>query len=80
MTLSRRLFRLWLILAGLWVAYIVVRALLFVMWLAEGEPMLFPTHILMTTQWAVHWALIPPVVLLLGGCLVLWVCRHVRSL
>jgi hypothetical protein len=72
MALLRRLFRLWLIIAGVWVAYIVGRAL-FVMWLTEGD-------VITTMQWAVHWALIPPAGLLLGGWLISWVGRRFKSL
>jgi hypothetical protein len=72
MTLSRILFRLWVILAGLWLAYIVWRAL-FVIWLSEGE-------VITTIQWAMHWALIPPAGLLLGVWLISWIGRRFKSL
>jgi hypothetical protein len=78
MTLSLRLFRLWLILAGLWVAYIVSQAL-FLMWPTEREAIIKP-DIITAMQWAVHWALIPPVGLLLSGWLIFLVGRRLRSL
>jgi hypothetical protein len=80
MTLSRRLFRLWVILAGLWVAYIGYRSTSFVMWPTAGEPTAIWTRMIIASQWSVHWALIPPAALLLGGWLILWAGRRFRSL
>jgi hypothetical protein len=79
MTFSRRLFRLWLILAGLWAVYIVGRALSFVLQLNGGEANLIQPRIITTIQWAVHWALIPPAGLLWCGWLIVWIGRRFRS-
>ena len=74
MTLSRRLFRLWLILAGLWVAYIVSKAIvaLVIPPNMEGLPAMHPYTV---TIWAAEWALLPPAAFLLSGWRILRVAQ-----
>ena len=69
MNLSRRLFGLWVVLAALWIANIGYAS--FVSWPSAG--------IIMTMQWALQWAILPPAALLLAGWLILWVGRRFRS-
>jgi hypothetical protein len=73
MTLSRRLFRLWVILAGLWAAYVGCCAASFVISPIEGYSIAIEDRTIIALQWGAHWALIPPVALLLVGWLFLWV-------
>jgi hypothetical protein len=73
MPLSRRLFRVWVILAGLWVAYVGYVAASVLIWPIEGDPMTIQDRTITVLQWGAHWALIPPVALLLVGWLFLWV-------
>jgi hypothetical protein len=70
---SRRLFRLWVILAGLWAAYVGYVAASFVITPIEAVTIAIQDRTIIALQWGAHWALIPPVVLLLAGWLSLWV-------
>jgi hypothetical protein len=42
-------------------------------WPIEGDPMTIQDRTITVLQWGAHWALIPPVALLLVGWLFLWV-------
>jgi hypothetical protein len=69
MNWSRRLFRVWVALTALWTANIALGT--FVSWRA-GD------HVIMTMQWALHWAILPPAALLLAGWLILRVAHGFR--
>jgi hypothetical protein len=71
--MSRTLFRLWAIPAGMWVAYIAGRALLFMIWPPAYVHIATQARIVMTLQWAMEWALLPPAVFLAAACVISWV-------
>jgi hypothetical protein len=73
MPLSRRLFRVWVILAGLWVAYLGCHVAYFVVSPIQGYSLAIEDRTIIALQWAAHWALIPPVALLLAGWLFWWI-------
>jgi len=77
--MSRTLFRLWAIPAGMWAAYIAGRALLFMMWPPADDHIATQAHIVATLQWAMEWALLPPAAFLAAACVISWVGRHLGA-